>query len=327
MVRTNRTLYPASILGSGTLPTTSDPPLDASNLTSRSTYALRASQKALRMYPGHLTNWAVFVSAVTANGIAVESVTREKGLHRLALKLSRYVSSKASQEKDDLLQSLGTRPSGSHASLADAVYKWTVLHTGYCLLNCGLTQEALQHCEQVLAAYSDVPQLSTDVHFLKDRVLLQMGDSLETGLNSLQASVLSSPHHSAHAWELVAQVQSKLGAPMAAELCYRQCLQAGSGKRSTSWRLVPLIRLALLALQQIQANEANRERWEALCTEASTEVLKLDPSCTAARLIQAVAQCILGNTRSARRSLQCVCDTKSAASLVARYWLLQLPSK
>ncbi|XP_048584146.1 uncharacterized protein LOC125563191 [Nematostella vectensis] len=58
---TNRTLYPASILGSGTLPTTGDPPLDASNLTSRSTYALRASQKALRMYPGHVTNWAVFV--------------------------------------------------------------------------------------------------------------------------------------------------------------------------------------------------------------------------------------------------------------------------
>ena len=56
---------------------------------------------------------------------------------------------------------------------------------------------------QALSVYSSVPHISTQLHFLKAQVLLANGEPVETGLNMLQTSLLSSPVHSPNAWQVV----------------------------------------------------------------------------------------------------------------------------
>ncbi|KAK3710408.1 hypothetical protein QZH41_012334 [Actinostola sp. cb2023] len=131
-----------------------------------------------------------------------------------------------------------------------ALQKWTVLHTGYSMMYCGLVTQALEHCNQALSVYANDPQISVSLQFLKAQLYLCSGESVDVALNHLQTSVLSNPHHSPIAWQVLAEVHINLGSPMAAELCYRKCLQAGANKRSTNWKLVPLLRLGLLALNQ-----------------------------------------------------------------------------
>lgn len=56
--------------------------------------------------------------------------------------------------------------------------------------------------------YSSVPQISAQLHFLKAQVLLASGETVETGLNMLQTSLLSSPTHSSNAWQVTLQLKS-----------------------------------------------------------------------------------------------------------------------
>lgn len=58
---------------------------------------------------------------------------------------------------------------------------------------------------QALSTYSSVPQISTQLHFLKAQVLLASGEPVEIGLNLLQTSLLSSPVHSPNAWQVILQ--------------------------------------------------------------------------------------------------------------------------
>jgi len=108
---------------------------------------------------------------------------------------------------------------------------------------------------QALSVYSSVPDVSAQLHFLKAQVLLASGEPVETGLNMLQTSLLSSPVHSPNAWQVLAEVQANQGSATAAELCYRQCLQAGMNNKAQGWRVVPLIRLARLAVRLAQVCE------------------------------------------------------------------------
>ncbi|XP_068692378.1 tetratricopeptide repeat protein 37-like [Montipora foliosa] len=122
---------------------------------------------------------------------------------------------------------------------------------------------------------------------------------------------------------VLAEVQANQGSATAAELCYRQCLQAGMDSRSQSWRVVPLIRLAMLALRVAQRETVDRDRWNNLALEASSEVLKWKTAFTVAYLIQGIVYFLQDNTRSSKRALQHVLDDPTVGgSAVAQYWLL-----
>ena len=50
--------------------------------------------------------------------------------------------------------------------------------------------------------YNTIPQISTELHFLKAQISLASGDPLEVGLNMVQTSVLSSAAHLPNAWQV-----------------------------------------------------------------------------------------------------------------------------
>ncbi|KAJ7369927.1 Tetratricopeptide repeat protein 37 [Desmophyllum pertusum] len=246
----------------------------------------------------------------------------------LGARISQFVESAASQEKVKAL-SEHQLPAlvEARTSHLETLQSWAIIHRGYCLLYSGLHQEAAKHVDQALSVYSSIPQISAQLHFLKAQVLLASGEPVEIGLNLLQTSLLSSPTHSPNAWQVLADVQANQGSPMAAELCYRQCLQAGMDSKAQSWRVVPLIRLAMLAVRLAQSESADRDRWINLSLEASNEVLKLKSGFSAAYLIQGIVYYLQDNARASRRAFQHVIDSDTGGSAIAQYWLLLLHLK
>lgn len=83
-------LHPVTLLGSGTIPLSTDESQPIITATSRTEQTLRAAQKALRAYPVRLESWAVLCASLSAYGIAEESFKKSKVLHTLALRLSKY---------------------------------------------------------------------------------------------------------------------------------------------------------------------------------------------------------------------------------------------
>lgn len=321
----NASLHPASLVGTGSLIPGEDQPQQLS-ASRRTLAALRASQKAVHANPGHVVCWSVLSSAVAAHNISEELMQRiNRRRQTYGVQLAHFVSSKVLEERSHLETKAQTQLPNlllARNSLLEALQSWSALHTGYCLLYSGMIEQASEHCEKALALYSTSPAVNTALHVLKAQVAFRQGGAaVEAGLNELQASVIASPSQSPRAWQIAAQVQSSRGSPMAAELCYRQCLQSGN-ERSGSWRTVPLLRLALLALHQVQSESTDHDRWMALCHEASSEVLKLKPGSHAALLVQGVANYLQGNIKPARRSLEPVAASNCISSSHARYWLL-----
>ncbi|XP_022804703.1 tetratricopeptide repeat protein 37-like isoform X2 [Stylophora pistillata] len=326
----NPAFQPAGIVGSGFL-RHDVRKVNHTRATYRTPTGLKESQKAVHAHPDHVSSWAVLATSVTAHDIAKsrEELGRDKS--RLGARLSQFVESAAHRE-EGALKSLSDHQLPALVKLRtshlEILQSWAIIHHGYSLLHAGLQQEAAVLVDKALLVYSSVPQISAQLHFLKAQVLLASGEPVETGLNMLQTSLLSSPTHSSNAWQVLAQVQAHQGASMAAELCYRQCLQAGMDSRAQSWRTVPLIRLALLAVQMVQSQSADRDRWINLSLEASNEVLKLNSSVSAAYLIQGILHFLQDNARASRRAFQHVIESGTASgSAIAQYWLLSIYMK
>ncbi|KAJ7381623.1 Tetratricopeptide repeat protein 37, partial [Desmophyllum pertusum] len=160
----------------------------------------------------------------------------------------------------------------------------------------------------------------------------------------------------------LADVQANQGSPMAAELCYRQCLQAGMDSKAQSWRVcsshktgnvsctlsteyVFVVKRAMcivLASRNFTrqwagqfkktntpqlSESADRDRWINLSLEASNEVLKLKCGFSAAYLIQGIVYYLQDNARASRRAFQHVIDSDTGGSAIAQYWLLLLHLK
>ncbi|RMX42608.1 hypothetical protein pdam_00013366 [Pocillopora damicornis] len=324
----NPAFQPAGIVGSGSL-RHDNGKVNLMGATHRTHAGLRASQKAVHAHPDHSSSWAVLAASVTAHDIAKsrEELGRDKST--LGARLSQFVESTAHGQVG-ALKSLSDHQLPALVKLRtshlETLQSWAIIHHGYCLLHAGRQQEAAELVDKALFVYSSVPQISAQLHFLKAQVLLASGETVETGLNMLQTSLLSSPTHSSNAWQVLAQVQADQGASMAAELCYRKCLQAGMDNRAQSWRTVPLIRLALLAVQMVQKSQtADRDRWMDLSLEASNEVLKLNSSISAAYHIQGIVHFLQDNARASRRAFQHVLDSDTASgSSIAQYWLLSI---
>nr|XP_058948066.1 tetratricopeptide repeat protein 37-like [Pocillopora verrucosa] len=324
----NPAFQPAGIVGSGSL-RHDNGKVNLMGATHRTRVGLRASQKAVHAHPDHSSSWAVLAASVTAHDIAKsrEELGRDKST--LGARLSQFVESTAHGQVG-ALKSLSDHQLPALVKLRtshlETLQSWAIIHHGYCLLHAGRQQEAAELVDKALLVYSSVPQISAQLHFLKAQVLLASGETVDTGLNMLQTSLLSSPTHSSNAWQVLAQVQADQGASMAAELCYRKCLQAGMDSRAQSWRTVPLIRLALLAVQMVQKSQtADRDRWMDLSLEASNEVLKLNSSISAAYLIQGIVHFLQDNARASRRAFQHVLDSDTASgSSIAQYWLLSI---
>ncbi|XP_015755110.1 PREDICTED: tetratricopeptide repeat protein 37-like [Acropora digitifera] len=253
-VEHNPAIHPAGIVGSGAL-RNHDKEAARINATTRTRAGLIASQKAVHAHPDHLSSWAVLAASVTATSIARnrERLERERGI--LDTRIAQFVQMKAFTETDALKR----RGENQLPALVnwrinhlESAQSWSVIHHGHGLLFSKMLKEAADHVDQALTVYSSVPHVSTQLHFLKAQVLLASEQPVEIGLNMLQASLLSSPVHSPNAWQVLAEVQANQGSATAAELCYRRCLQAGMDGKSQSWRVVPLIRLALLALRVAQ---------------------------------------------------------------------------
>ncbi|KAL9987357.1 hypothetical protein ACROYT_G001647 [Oculina patagonica] len=325
----NPAFHPAGIVGSGALRNH----ISKSNIkstTNRTRTGLLASQKAVHAHPDHVSSWAVLAASVTAHNIATsrEGLGTEK--NGLGARLSEFVELTASQE-NGALKSLSEHQLPAlvavQSSHLETLLPWAIIHRGYCLLYSGRHQEAAKHVDQSLSVYSSIPHISAQLHFLKAQVLLASGEPVEIGLNMLQTSLLSSPAQSPNAWQVLAEVQANQGSAMAAELCYRQCLQAGMSNKAQGWRVVPLIRLALLALRLAQSESADRDRWINLTLEASNEVLKFKSSLSAAFLIQGIVYFLQDNVRASRRAFQHVIDSDTGASEIAQYWLFLLHLK
>ncbi|CAH3018534.1 unnamed protein product [Porites evermanni] len=314
----NPAFHPAGIVGSGALHSLANVP--SKTFASRRTRAgLIASQKAVHTHPDHVSSWAV----LAASG-------RDKS--SLGARISQFVESTASEEQSTLRsQSECQLPAlvESRTRQLESLQSWAIIHQGYCLLYSRLLKEAAAHVDQALSTYSSIPHISAQLHFLKAQILLASGEPVEIGLNLLQTSLLSSPVHSSNAWQVLGEVQANQGSATAAELCYRQCLQAGMDSKAQSWRVVPLIRLAMLALRFAQTQSAERDRWINLSLEASNEVLKLKSRVSAAHLVQGIVYFLQDNSRASRRAFQQVIETADdgACSAVAQYWLLLLHLK
>ncbi|XP_068740150.1 tetratricopeptide repeat protein 37-like [Montipora capricornis] len=73
----------------------------------------------------------------------------------------------------------------------------------------------------------------------------------------------------------------------------------------------------------LQRETVDRDRWNNLALEASSEVLKWKTAFTVAYLIQGIVYFLQDNTRSSKRALQHVLDDPTVGgSAVAQYWLL-----
>ncbi|KAJ7369919.1 Tetratricopeptide repeat protein 37 [Desmophyllum pertusum] len=320
----NPAFHPAGIVGSGALRNHISKP-NLKSATNRTRSGLIASQKAVHAHPDHVTSWAVLSASVTAHNIATGREGLETEKNGLGARISQFVESAASQEKVKAL-SEHQLPAlvEAQTSHLETLQSWAIIHRGYCLLYSGLHQEAAKHVDQALSVYSSIPQISAQLHFLKAQVLLASGEPVEIGLNLLQNIFAIEPNSFT---ECLADVQANQGSPMAAELCYRQCLQAGMDSKAQSWRVVPLIRLAMLAVRLAQSESADRDRWINLSLEASNEVLKLKSGFSAAYLIQGIVYYLQDNARASRRAFQHVIDSDTGGSAIAQYWLLLLHLK
>ncbi|XP_068693840.1 tetratricopeptide repeat protein 37-like isoform X1 [Montipora foliosa] len=329
-VEHNPAIHPAGIVGSGAL-RNHDNKMAQIGASSRTRSGLIASQKAVHAHPNHLSSWAVLAASVTAHSIARnrERIGREKGI--LGARIAKFVQLIASAEINSLnLLCESQLPAlvNWQTSQLESLRSWAIIHHGYGSLYFGKLEDTANIVDQALPLYSSVPQISTQLHFLKAQVLLAGEEPVETGLNLLQTSLLSSPIHSPNVWQVLAEVQANQGSATAAELCYRQCLQAGMDSGSQSWRVIPLIRLALLALRQAQRETSDRDRWISLAFEASSEVLKLKIAFTVAYLIQGIVYFLQDNSRASKRALQHVLDDPTVGGCaVAQYWLLLLHLK
>ncbi|XP_044163899.1 tetratricopeptide repeat protein 37-like [Acropora millepora] len=325
-VEHNPAIHPAGIVGSGAL-RNHDKEAARISATIRTRAGLIASQKAVHAHPDHLSSWSVLAASVTATSIARnrERLERERGI--LDTRIAQFVQMKASTETDALKRrSENQLPAlvNWRISHLESAQSWSVIHHGHGLLFSKMLKEAADHVDQALTVYSSVPHVSTQLHFLKAQVLLASEQPVETGLNMLQASLLSSPVHSPNAWQVLAEVQANQGSAKAAELCYRRCLQAGMDGKSQSWRVVPLIRLALLALRVAQKESPDRDRFLNLALEASSEVVKLKTDFIVAYLIQGIVYFLQNNSGESRRVLERVLDSTWSGLPVAQYWLLLL---
>ena len=115
----------------------------------------------------------------------------------------------------------------------EALQAWTLLHTGYSMLYSGQTEEAraqtdevkdwvMSHAQlqraacwlssktlpfvmfspQALALCAGNPRVTAGLQLLKAQISLLSGEPVEVGLNAMQATVLSNPHQSTHAWQV-----------------------------------------------------------------------------------------------------------------------------
>ncbi|KAK2552916.1 hypothetical protein P5673_025868 [Acropora cervicornis] len=123
----------------------------------------------------------------------------------------------------------------------------------------------------------------------------------------------SVPHVSTQLHFLKAQVLLASEQPVETELNMTQ-----------SWRVVPLIRLALLALRVAQKESPDRDRFLNLALEASSEVVKLKTDFIVAYLIQGIVCFLQNNSGESRRVLERLLDSTWSGFPVAQYWLLLL---
>ncbi|KAM9392610.1 superkiller complex protein 3 [Pholidichthys leucotaenia] len=169
----------------------------------------------------------------------------------------------------------------------------------------GELDQAEALCTQVLNVSPEHPAVMLSLRQVQcQRLLTTDGAAVlpEPVLEQLSNAVMMNPT-SLLAWHWLADVYRNQGLLVQAVMAYRHSLQLASQLGAHSSQVASLLRLALLALGPCMAGLPGND-WKDLVLEATTEVLKLDPS-PVALLLQALLQYVTKMAaRETRRLLE-----------------------
>nr|XP_006811551.1 PREDICTED: tetratricopeptide repeat protein 37-like [Saccoglossus kowalevskii] len=266
--------------------------------------AIKTAQKMVHRNPGDLQQWAQLAACCYADECNRQAMTTTSIADgSLSFNLSQNVVQQAERNSD-----------GSGLRLLH----WAVKMSAESLLLSGNNKKANDFIQKAMSLYSSSPQLMSQLEllFAKSLTTQHMSDD---DLDILRNSVIKEAS-SAQAWQILAEVYTCKEMMVAAEMCYRQSLQM-----SRSAKTVPLIRLANLAMMLSRPGEANTDTWSSLCHEATNEVLKIQPQCSTALLLQGIMQYYKKNHRHVKKCLHRVIDLGAGYAVsVARLYLIQL---
>ncbi|XP_070543416.1 tetratricopeptide repeat protein 37-like [Ptychodera flava] len=269
--------------------------------------ALKTAQKMVHLYPNETSHHVLLSASCYADEVRAKAMKQNTHFgNNLNTKLAQFVVQQGETMASE----------GANQAQRQQLIQWATKQTIESLLlsqDYSKTKDFIQSIKQV---YKSQAQFTSQLEMLNAKtVFLEMtnGNELELLRNAVLKEAASS-----EAWQTLAEVYYSQGMMVAAETCYRQSLQV-----SKSAKIVPLVRLAYLALMLSVPGDAT-DKWTALCQQATTEALKLDPQCIAGLLIQGILH-FGKNQRAAKRNLQYVASHGTDYSgSIARFYLMKI---
>ncbi|XP_038077285.1 tetratricopeptide repeat protein 37-like, partial [Patiria miniata] len=265
---------------------------------------LSAAQKAVHLYPDSMENWASLSASFLSHGIwnSTQKNRQDDADNNLASKLATFVQSWAER--------------CGHA----AIHQWAGLQVVVSLMHEGRLQRADALTRKLEVMYQSEPHIKSALQLLQAQAVCMQHVSSQS-VELLRTVISRTARQTSAAWQLLAKLYEQESMAAAAESAYKQSLVHSQGQQ-----LVPLLRLAHLALRAAKAS--SEDRWSSLVLEATGEALKLQPTCTVALLLQGLLQQHKGNARQAKGCFQQVLEMSTGEKMnlgrsVARYHMMQ----
>jgi Tfp pilus assembly protein PilF len=265
--------------------------------------ACRAAVKAAHENPDDPEAWAATAASFFAKGSRNGDANNELQVARAATEscLSRIAVASAATPLAD-----------TRAAALASLRQWALACQCECLLGLATVAKDADRRSELLVAMMTVCETGHAEHggdptgaavfqVLYARCLIAQGHTnkaVATILASLPANVSASD-----AWQILAQVFESKGQAAESEACYRQCLATTS--LESPRRISIFLRLALLAVGASNG---------ALCTEAASEAVRIDPQSAPVRLVLAMAKQCNGDAKGAKKEFKKAGD--ELASLV-----------
>ncbi|CAN0074756.1 unnamed protein product [Lampetra planeri] len=274
---------------------------------------LKASQRAVHLYPDDAASWACVLAASHADAVR------------------RWADATAPRPRpglsDAVLDIVATRVNGGgvEAGLHD-LGGWVHCQAASAELWEGRNKAALRACFKGLDSLGDDDGARSTLSFVAALVrfceaLTSGGRSWGGALEDLRSATLDAA--TPYAWQALAGVYLRAGRALAAEVCYRHGLQVAARVGDFSGKVSSLLRLAHLAVVIVAAG-VKEERWAPLAQEALATLAKAAPGEAVTRLLQgALPFCMNPGARPTRKALERASRGAGTEASIARCLLVR----
>nr|XP_032824456.1 tetratricopeptide repeat protein 37 isoform X2 [Petromyzon marinus] len=274
---------------------------------------LKASQRAVHLYPDDAAGWACVLAASHADAVR------------------RWADATAPRPRpglsDAVLDIVATRVNSGEveAGLHD-LGGWVHCQAASAELWEGRNKAALRACFKGLDSLGDDDGARLTLSFVAALVrfceaLTSGGRSWGGALEDLRSATLDTA--TPYAWQALAGVYLRAGRALAAEVCYRHGLQVAARVGDFSGKVSSLLRLAHLAVVIVAAG-VKEERWAPLAQEALATLAKAAPGEAVTRLLQgALPFCMNPGARQTRKALERAARGAGIEASIARCLLVR----